>query len=143
MPKRKAKAKKRKKPKSHKWKMIVVMIILLVVVYSYVSYPRAIYSKQISSTSVGTTEETFEVPMLKYRMKIIIEYEITGYTNITIIDPDGKTLFTWEKSVIRKDSGSITRSFDISKSGEYTIIYQTLGSYALNIMIYVFNPPFN
>jgi len=143
MPKRKAKAKKRKKPKSHKWKMIVVMIILLVVVYSYVSYPRAIYSKQISSTSVGTTEETFEVPMLRYRMKIIIEYEITGYTNITIIDPDGKTLFTWEKSVIGRDSGSITRSFDISKSGEYTIIYQILGSYALNITIYVFNPPFN
>lgn len=140
MPKKRT---RKKKSKNRKWKVIIVVMILILAGYLYISYPQTVYSRQTSSTAVGKTEETFEVPMLRYKMKIIIEYEITGYTNITIIDPDGKVIFIWEKTVIGSDSGSITRSFDISKSGEYTIIYQILGSYALNITIYVFNPPFN
>lgn len=124
-----------------KAKAAAYILIVLVAIAIYVLIPIDVYSKKLSGTVTGTgkiLEDTFDVPPFKQVLRIRIAGNITGYLNVTIIDPTTNLgilseAFTGYKSSIYED-----RMVGIFHTHTYKIIVEASGSYDIAIKLTVY-----
>ncbi len=121
-----------------KGKKIALTITILIVLFLVVSFPIPSYTNSIDLSGLTKFEDTFSVYPFRDKAKIYANYTLSGVVNITIIDPNNKTVYTV------KLSGTGGRDylldvFSVGAWGKYKIVIYLLGTFDATIKITAYN----
>lgn len=106
---------------------IVIIIVAVIGIFIALTYPREIFSHQVSfNIGYDSTEQPFQIPILDNQAQV--QVTITSGSTLwrtTITDPNGTEVFSHAAS--QASQTSYTSDWIILPSGNYNITFQTLG----------------
>ncbi len=102
------------------------------------TFPLPSYTQTINLSGLTKFEDTFSVYPFRNGAKIYANYTLSGVVNITILDPNNKTVFTVKLSGTG-DRDYLLDAFQIGAWGKYRIIIYLLGTFDATVKITTYN----
>jgi len=117
-------------------KAIGIVIALTLIAFIFLTYPTTVVEKSLI-ISVGEENIDFKIQGFRDTLKIVIEYNLTGVFNISILKGD-KSIWNQARSSLNY-KGTEIFTIKINGSGDYTLNIQVLGKLEANIKVIAFN----
>lgn len=116
--------------------LIVIGLILFLAIV-YVVLPISVYKRKFSIATFGgnAMQESFSIPLLKFKLEIKMRLHFVGLLNVTIVDSvTNATVFSWEKTTFNEETYDVLSVADVVSGRKYYIVFVTaLGAYNIDV----------